>query len=130
MIKKLLLGSVLLLSACISYSQADPRLAQQYFRDGEYEKASTLYQQLWQNNSGSDYYFDRLMDCYFALEDYDQAESLIKKQIRKHQNRSQTRAALEGWLWSGTVAAHRGAQPPNWLDPDLEPDLGLALIVG
>ena len=73
----------MLLSACISYSQADPRLAQQYFRDGEYEKASTLYQQLWQNNSGSDYYFDRLMDCYFALEDYDQAESLIKKQIRK-----------------------------------------------
>ena len=40
----------------------DPRLAQQYFNDGEYEKAASLYQSMYQKNPGNDNFFSRYLD--------------------------------------------------------------------
>ncbi|MEO1517927.1 MAG: tetratricopeptide repeat protein [Bacteroidota bacterium] len=58
------------------------KLAQQYFNNGEYEKASALYQKLYEKNY-NDYYFNRYIDCMLALEQFDKCESVIKKQIKK-----------------------------------------------
>lgn len=48
----------------------DYRLANQYFQNGEYEKAATTYKALIKKSPASDYYFQRLIDCMIALEDF------------------------------------------------------------
>ena len=37
----------------------DPRLAEQYYRNGEYEKAAVIFQQLYKKEPSRDYYFNR-----------------------------------------------------------------------
>lgn len=67
----------------IGWSQ-NSRLAQQYFQNGEYEKAAEIYDQLYQKNGHNDFFFDRYFDCLLALEDYDGAENTLKKHLRKN----------------------------------------------
>lgn len=62
----------------------DARLAQHYFQNGEYEKASTLYEKLFSLNEDNDFYFDRYIDCLLAIEAYDECEKVVKKQIRRN----------------------------------------------
>lgn len=61
---------------------ADPNLANQYFTDGEYEKAAALYGQLAEKERRSDYYFTRYIDCLVKLEKWADAEKTVKKQIK------------------------------------------------
>ena len=62
----------------------DSKLAQQYFADGEFEKASVLYKRLFSKNNRNDYYLNRFMDCMLSLEKYSEAEKVIKKQLKKN----------------------------------------------
>ena len=55
--KKLLLA-LLLTTPFLLRGQVNPQLAEQYYQNGEYEKAVSLYEKLNQQNSG-DYYFER-----------------------------------------------------------------------
>ena len=64
------------------YSQ-NSRLAQQYFSDGEYEKAAILYEKLYKKNKSNDYYFDRYIDCLIYLEDYERCEAAINKELKE-----------------------------------------------
>lgn len=75
----LILGMVISLTA---FGQ-ESKLAQQYFRDGEFEKAAALYEKLYDGNQRNDYYFDRYIEALMALEKYADAEKAIKKQIKK-----------------------------------------------
>lgn len=77
----LLLLCGLLFATMLSAQEA--RLAQQYFRDGEYEKASVLYEKLAEANPENPYYFDRYVDCLLSLEQYDECERAIKRQLRR-----------------------------------------------
>ncbi len=61
----------------------DPNLAQQYFNDGEFEKAGALFEKLYEQNDANDYFFDRYVDCYASLAQYAKCEDLLKKQIKK-----------------------------------------------
>ncbi len=61
----------------------DSRLAQQYFQNGEYEKAAVLFEQLYDANPQNDYFFDRFVDCLISLERYDACEKAIRKQIKR-----------------------------------------------
>ncbi len=61
----------------------DTRLAEQYYQDGEYEKSAQLYQQLAQENSRNSFFFDRYIASLMALNQYEEAEDAIKKQIKK-----------------------------------------------
>ncbi len=61
----------------------DPNLANQYFSDGEFEKAASLYGQLVDKERRSDYYFTRYIDCLAKLEKWDEAEKSVKKQIKE-----------------------------------------------
>lgn len=60
----------------------DPNLANQYFSDGEFEKAATLYGQLLERERRSDYYLMRYIDCLAKLERWEDAEKTVKKQIK------------------------------------------------
>jgi tetratricopeptide (TPR) repeat protein len=65
-----------------SLAGQDARLAQQYFQDGEFEKAAIMYEKLYQSNDQNDFFFDRYIDCLLALEKYDECEQAVKKQIK------------------------------------------------
>ncbi|MBK9722801.1 MAG: tetratricopeptide repeat protein [Saprospiraceae bacterium] len=64
------------------YSQ-DPRLAQQYYNDGEYEKAATLYQSMYQKNPNNDNFFNRYVDCLMALKQFSECEDIVRKEINR-----------------------------------------------
>ncbi len=61
----------------------ESKLAQQYYQSGEYEKAASVYEKLYAKNANNDYYFNRYIDCLINLEQYDNCEKVIKKQIKK-----------------------------------------------
>ncbi|MCC6463207.1 MAG: tetratricopeptide repeat protein [Saprospiraceae bacterium] len=80
------IAALLIASLCLmARAQAqNPNLANQYFINGEYEKAATLYEQLVETDrSLSDYYFERYINCLLNLEQYDEGEKAIKKQLKK-----------------------------------------------
>jgi tetratricopeptide (TPR) repeat protein len=68
----------------IIWGQAS-RLANQYFFNGEFEKASTLYQQLYEKEGG-EFYFQKLTECYITLKKYDLAKTIIQSEIKKKPN--------------------------------------------
>ncbi len=71
------------LMAFFALDAQDSRLAQQYFQNGEYEKAAVLFEQLYEANQQNDYFFERYVDCLIALERYEVCEKAIKKQIKR-----------------------------------------------
>lgn len=58
-------------------------LANQYYQNGEYQKAATLYGQLLESDEHSDMFFSRYVDCLLNLEQYAECEKAIKKQLKK-----------------------------------------------
>jgi len=61
----------------------DPNLANQYFIDGEFEKAATLYGQLWERDRRSEYFFNRYVESLIPLERYEECEKVIRKQLKE-----------------------------------------------
>jgi tetratricopeptide (TPR) repeat protein len=72
-----------LLVTGLSLAAQNSRLAQKYFRDGEFEKAAYLYEELYEKNPANIFFFQRHIECLFNLEDYDKAEKEIKRQLRR-----------------------------------------------
>lgn len=73
----------LITAIAFSLSAQDAKLAAQYYRDGEYEKASILYQKLYTSNNNT-YYFDKYIECLLNLERYDQCENILKREIKRN----------------------------------------------
>jgi tetratricopeptide (TPR) repeat protein len=59
------------------------KLARQYYNTGEFEKAGEIYEQLY-NKSKNSTYFSYYIKCLTAVEDYDKAEKVIKKEIKRN----------------------------------------------
>ena len=75
-------------------AQPNSNLAQQYYQNGEYEKAASLYEKLYRDNEKNSYYFNKYIDCLIALEEYDQCEKEIKREIKKKPKQSQLLVTL------------------------------------
>jgi tetratricopeptide (TPR) repeat protein len=88
---KKIIASILLifclLSVFVGYGQLNiqsgSQLAFKYFRDKEYKPASTLFYDLYEVTKSSTY-FNYYIDCLIELEEFKDAESFVKKQIRKN----------------------------------------------
>lgn len=65
--------------------QSGSSLAFKYFRDKEYKPASTLFYDLYDVTKSKTYY-NYYVDCLLALEEFKDAESFVKKQVRKNPN--------------------------------------------
>lgn len=61
----------------------DARLAEQYFQDGEYEKAAVLYEKMFRLNEQNDYFFDRYVQCLIEMGDYENCDKVISRQLKK-----------------------------------------------
>ena len=77
------LSLLFLFVSTFTLSAQQSRLAQQYYQNGEYEKAASLYQKLYEEQNYNDYYFERYVECLISLEEYEDCERAIKKQIKK-----------------------------------------------
>lgn len=74
----------MILMACAALSAQDARLAQQYFQNGEYEKAAAIYERLYETNNSGSYFFDRYVTCLIEMGDYKNSEKVIKKQLKSN----------------------------------------------
>ena len=59
------------------------KLAQQYYNDGEFEKAATLYKKLYEKQKNNEYYFGRYINSLIYLESFDQAEKDLKNILKE-----------------------------------------------
>lgn len=87
---KQIIGICLLLISLVSMAQNEVaqqlRLAQQYYRQGEYEKAGDIYKDLFEQQPSSSHYYRNYYQCLIALRDFETAETLIKQQQKKRKN--------------------------------------------
>ena len=58
-------------------------LANNYFDRGEFEKALISYQDLLKSNIGNFNYFQRVVECYQQLQQFDNAQKAIEEQLDK-----------------------------------------------
>lgn len=72
-----------LLATVFTLNAQQSRLAQQYYQNGEYAKAASLYERLYEEQNYNDYYFERYVECLISLEEYQTCEQAIKKQLKK-----------------------------------------------
>ncbi|WP_339881078.1 tetratricopeptide repeat protein [Polaribacter vadi] len=63
-------------------------LAETYYRQGEYEKATQIYKKLYDKSNFNTTYLTRLISCYQETDKFSIAENLLKERIEK--NPSQT----------------------------------------
>jgi len=77
---------VFLLGHILIHAQEDKvRLAYQYYQEKEYQKAAVLFEDLY-NQTNAQVYFSYSIDCLLEIKDFEQAEKLIKRQIRKNKS--------------------------------------------
>jgi len=67
--------------------QQDLKLAQQYYRSGEYEKALAVFEKLYNNNRNNSYYYQQYLSTLLAIKELDAAKQLIENQIAANPNK-------------------------------------------
>lgn len=72
-------------SAQMNQTQSKSSLASSYYSNRQYEKAATLYSELYESTNLSTYW-DMYLNCLIGMKDYETAEKALKKQIRKGKN--------------------------------------------
>jgi len=65
------------------------RLCQEYYKNGEYEKAAQCFLELHEQDKSNDYLYEKLLSCYHELEDWSNAEKIIKKAIKSNPEKLQ-----------------------------------------
>ena len=84
MFKKILIVCLFFLPVFVFAQDKDEQIAAQYFSNNEFAKAADAYERLFSKNTQSTYLYENLLNCYFKLNKFDDAEKLVKKQIRRN----------------------------------------------
>lgn len=69
-------------------------LAENYFRNNEFEKASQIYKKLVKKNQYNTTYLRRLIACYQEIDSFSVAEKLLKEKLKKKPNLSYVNVLL------------------------------------
>ncbi len=90
---KHLLFTIFLVISCFSFGQQKEDqnnffLAETYFRQGEYEKATQIYQKLYAKSSFNTTYLNRLITCYQQTEKFKIAENLLTEKLKENPTQS------------------------------------------
>ncbi len=64
------------------------QLAYDYFRKGEFQKAASLYEELYHKNTNNRTYFKNLLRCHQELENYKKVDSLLSNQTENFPNQN------------------------------------------
>ena len=62
---------------------SDPKVAQEYYINKEYDKAIIIYKNLYDNSNNPTNYFTYYLNCLIQLQEYENAERLIKKENKR-----------------------------------------------
>ena len=84
--KKIVLCLQLLFSLVVC-SQND-QLAQNYFDRGDFEKAKITYEELLKSQPSNSYFFQKTIECYQQLQQFDKADGSIQDRLRQYQQAS------------------------------------------
>lgn len=84
--KKILSIAFLFLS--LWASAQNEQLANNYFDRGEFEKALVSYEELLKAQAGNSNYFQRVVECYQQLQQFDKAEKAIQDRLDKYKQSS------------------------------------------
>ena len=68
----------------LSFSQNDYLLGENYYREGEYEKATQIFKSLYLKSPFNTSYLSRLISCYQETDKFIEAEKLLKSRIKKN----------------------------------------------
>lgn len=79
----LALAFFICLTPTFSQTATDEKLALQFFNNEEYDKAVVYFEKLY-NKTNETSYYERLLQCYLYMEEYKDAEKLVKKHQKKH----------------------------------------------
>lgn len=90
---KHLVFTIFLVISCFSFGQQKEDqnnffLAETYFRQGEYEKATQIYQKLYAKSSFNTTYLNRLITCYQQTEKFKIAENLLSEKLKENPTQS------------------------------------------
>jgi len=103
----LILGAAIPLAA---QPQIDRQLAEQYFQNGDFEKAAIYYEKLY-GDTRLPLFFDRYVACLTRLEQFDEAQKLLKKERKKNPN-NYTLALRLGQVYN--LQKNRPAAEKEW----------------
>ncbi len=107
----------------------DERLANQYFRDGQYEQAVALYEELFEENP-TPVIYNNYLESLFALGKFRTARQVVEAQIEAHPDDIRYQVDL-GWSYDRADQSRRARRQLNGLIDDLEADpdavIGLAM---
>lgn len=73
----------LIFVSTFSYAQ-EQQVAYDYFRKGEFDKAASIYQSLYEKNNFNSSYLSRLLYCHRQLNDYERAQELVNNHLKKY----------------------------------------------
>ena len=92
--RNLIIFTFLLRSFFLSaQSETDIQLAQHYFTNGEFDKATSYYEKLYSSQS-TKIYFTRYLECLVQIKDFKTAEKTIKKYISQNKNDMEIQVVL------------------------------------
>jgi len=74
-------------------SETDIQLAQHYFTNGEFDKATSYYEKLY-SSQNTKIYFTRYLECLIQIKDFKTAEKTIKKYISQNKNDMEIQVVL------------------------------------
>lgn len=77
-----------LLLSQVNFGQNDYVLAERYYRDGEYKKATELFKVLLEKNPYNTTYLKRLTSSYQETSQFDTAENLLKSRLLANPNQT------------------------------------------
>jgi TolA-binding protein len=87
----------------ISFAQVkvegqEAELANEYYKQGEYEKAKELYQKIAKNREQSYLIHANYLNCLYKLKDWDEAEKFLKRQIKNNESNISYKADFAQYL--------------------------------
>lgn len=77
---------ILLMWIAVPMYAQDVELANEYLKNGEYEKAKSIYQKLARNKESATVIHKKYLLCLVRLKDLDEAEKFVKRQIKNDEN--------------------------------------------
>ncbi len=83
MLRQIILAFIFTSITTFAFGQIT-RLANQYYTNGEYEKAAELYTKIIETDPNRALYLQRLTDCLISLKQFDNAEKLIKGEMDRN----------------------------------------------
>jgi tetratricopeptide (TPR) repeat protein len=66
--------------------QTDMSLAQQYFQNGDFEKASLLYATLYEDSPKNNFLYRQYVKSLMGMHQYEEAEKIVRRQMKNNKN--------------------------------------------